>query len=176
MFRCGWSRAPMSELRCQKRYLPPIAPAPPGGQKQKRQKWRTCLHSAGLPSNLRCHWNFISSPTPPCGFSFYVEPEVSRIEPGRSVRSMAAMGPPGPRTANSIILTPANGPIVRSRSQFALHPTAGASYLIIVDGISRMMIGNASSIATLMMSTSTNMPQPLNMSVIETPCETPFNT
>jgi signal transduction histidine kinase len=49
-------------------------------------------------------------------------------------------------------------------------------YLIMVEGISRMIAGKAIRVATLMMSTNTNQPQPLKMSAMLTPLATPFST
>ena len=51
-----------------------------------------------------------------------------------------------------------------------------ADHLIMVEGISRMMAGKASRIATLMMSTNTNQPQPRKMSPMLTPLATPLST
>lgn len=49
-------------------------------------------------------------------------------------------------------------------------------YLIIASGIVRMIAGTAIRIATLMRSTKTNHPQPLNMSVIDIVGATPRST
>jgi hypothetical protein len=49
-------------------------------------------------------------------------------------------------------------------------------YLIMLIGISRMIIGKASRIATLMMSTNTNQPQPRKMSPMLTSLATPLST
>ena len=54
--------------------------------------------------------------------------------------------------------------------------TLAVAHRIMVLGISRMIDGKAIRIATLMMSTKTNQPQPLKMSPMETCGATPFRT